>query len=1153
METHRYRISTKNLTILLLVLGAAGFAVFLLLFDRSSPEAAIDFRVDRGEAAKIAESFARQRKAKLGQKTKVTIFTGDRDAMTYMERTVGLPKANRLASDKVTVWTWRTRWFEPLQPSEFEVWVSPAGKVVGFERKVAEDAPGARLSRGDALMTAELFVTGVMKQSLSGWHLATETAIERPKRLDHFFEWKKTGFKIGEADLRISVTVQGKRVGEYKQWLKVPEAWARDFEAENRRGEYTAMAAEILSLGIVAGVIVVFLLALRRREVNPKPYIIVGAVVGIATVVSSLNGYPIDLFGFDTTQELGSYAIDFVRWAIMQGLVLMAAVALIGTAGDAVYRKFLKDKIPLPLLLSGRGLRSREFASAAGIGYAVCFIHLGYVTLFYLFGSKVGVWSPAETTYDNSVATLLPWIYPLTVGLSAAVLEEFMFRFFAISFLRRYLRSNFLAILIPAVIWAFMHCNYPQQPFFIRGLEITLPGLLFGYVMIRYGVLATIVSHYVFNALQGSLLLLRSSSPYLIVSGAIVVALMLIPLIPAVVSLARRRRLIETSEFIEEARAEEAEPSAAAPERPVPTPSQVAWARQRAEARLSTPWLVIVGIVGAVGLATFILVPPKGLGDWARIEMTREDAREVAHTYLRVQGISTEGFSNVTYFVDTLPGYAADYIAETEGVKRANEVLQKDVGMAFWQSRWFRPGHKEEYLLQIKRCGALWSMTHTIPEDQAGPKLGEGEARKIALRYLRQRGDVKLSEWRELPAERVERPNRTDHVFTWEKKGWKIGDARLRMQLAVQGGEPTDFVRYVKLPEKWVRDRERTPTWGAALSAPSPFVALLFCGFAFAYFVGHFIKREIRWKQAAVLGAVMAALTLVLGINSLSTFYAGYNTISPVGLYTGLGAAWLGILVIGVFIGATLLAGFADAAFRRVYPDAKAPLDWFGDLGAGRLTRREIGEAAVVGFSVFLIAAALAIVIMNTGLLTEELGGGKAEHGPEIESLVPSGLDTFAPAVSVVVEGIAGSFWGGLLVVAAAIVVWRLLKRPLRIYLVFLAVMAVIGASFERDAGPYLEGLVFAAVAGPIAYYLLRSLFGLNALKWAMLFYAGALLWPGIALMRQDNIFFVASGWIAIGMAAVPFVVYALFAHGGGYDDRGAVLEPQESDAPGLS
>ena len=31
--------------------------------------------------------------------------------------------------------------------------------------------------------------------------------------------------------------------------------------------------------------------------------------------------------------------------------------------------------------------------------------------------------------------------------------------------------------------------------------------------------------------------------------------------------------------------------------------------------------IVIVGIVGAVGLATFIVVPPKGLGDWAKIAL----------------------------------------------------------------------------------------------------------------------------------------------------------------------------------------------------------------------------------------------------------------------------------------------------------------------------------------------------------------------------------------------------------------------------------------------------------------------------------------------------------------------------------------------------
>jgi hypothetical protein len=38
-----------------------------------------------------------------------------------------------------------------------------------------------------------------------------------------------------------------------------------------------------------------------------------------------------------------------------------------------------------------------------------------------------------------------------------------------------------------AMIWAFMHSSYAQQPAYARGVELTIVGLFYGYIMRRYG------------------------------------------------------------------------------------------------------------------------------------------------------------------------------------------------------------------------------------------------------------------------------------------------------------------------------------------------------------------------------------------------------------------------------------------------------------------------------------------------------------------------------------------------------------------------------------------------------------------------------------------------------------------------------------------
>jgi len=79
-------------------------------------------------------------------------------------------------------------------------------------------------------------------------------------------------------------------------------------------------------------------------------------------------------------------------------------------------------------------------------------------------------------------------------------------------------------------MWSFLHSNYPQEPAYIRGIEIGLIGIVAGLVMLRWGILATLIWHYTVDATLGSLLLLRSASPYLRISGALVAGAALIPL-----------------------------------------------------------------------------------------------------------------------------------------------------------------------------------------------------------------------------------------------------------------------------------------------------------------------------------------------------------------------------------------------------------------------------------------------------------------------------------------------------------------------------------------------------------------------------------------------------------------------------------------------
>src|SRR5205814_10098079 len=114
------------------------------------------------------------------------------------------------------------------------------------------------------------------------------------------------------------------------------------------------------------------------------------------------------------------------------------------------------------------------------------------------------------------------------------------FRRFAIPFLSKLVKSTLVALVLAGFIWGFGHSNYPQQPFYIRGVEVGIGGIALGIVMLRWGILPTLVWHYSVDAMYSAMLLLRSQNLYLKWSGATAAGIVVLPVIAALVMYWRR-------------------------------------------------------------------------------------------------------------------------------------------------------------------------------------------------------------------------------------------------------------------------------------------------------------------------------------------------------------------------------------------------------------------------------------------------------------------------------------------------------------------------------------------------------------------------------------------------------------------------------------
>jgi hypothetical protein len=525
--------------LLWIVVAVVGLAAFVGFYDRAFPTAAVDLRVTRQEAKSLAQEYLKGRDFQLEGYRSAVLFDSDDLGAIYMQHELGLPKANELARREVPVYFWAARWFRPLQKEEYRVRISPDGRILGFTRLLEEDAPGANLEQEEARKLAEEFLK---QQGIDlAQYESVEASSERLKeRTDHTFVWKRKDFQAAEAELRLRVVVQGDQIGSYGPFLKVPEDFERAYAREQSVGTLVTVAMVlVLTLALAIGALVIFMRAYKAGELRWRFALGIAAVLLVLLIAGTFNGLPLLEYQHQTEMDYATFLGLTLAVTLVVTLIYGLWILLKGGAGEYLTRQLYPRSLQtLNDLLQRRF--TREVALSSLRGYALAFGFLGYLVLFYLIGQRfLGIWLPAEGPYTNILNTAAPFLYPLLVGLTAAVTEEFAYRFFAIPFLKRYVRWTFLALLIPAVIWAFAHASYPVSPVYVRGIELTIAGLVFGYCFIRYDLWTVLVAHYGINALIVGLPLLQSGNAYFQISGIVVIALGLVPALLALPGLRR--------------------------------------------------------------------------------------------------------------------------------------------------------------------------------------------------------------------------------------------------------------------------------------------------------------------------------------------------------------------------------------------------------------------------------------------------------------------------------------------------------------------------------------------------------------------------------------------------------------------------------------
>jgi membrane protease YdiL (CAAX protease family) len=1153
------KLTARDLRVLALWLlaGVIGAAVAFQFFFQAFPEASVDFRVTRTQAVSTARDFlAAQGFAMEGYESSV-VFQLDDNAKTYLEREVGLAVANRLMAAEINVWWWDVRFFRPQQQEEFRVQVDPSGRVVGMRHVIEEARAGEKLDGEAARAAAEALLREWLRTNLTSFEYLPGEAnsTERPNRRDWSFTWERRIPTLVELDkdapYRMRITVQGGQADGYDEFLKVPEAWERDFRKLRSSNEFFQILAQVPFAFLLGAVFLKLYTLGRQGLVKWRGALLLGLVMTALFFLMNVNSWPLARHGYDTNSSYAGFLVQSLAFALLAGIGAALLVTLPVAGGEPLYRADYPGLLRLGAPFARRswlaGLRSKEFFRATVIGLALAAAHIGFVVAFYLLGKQIGFWAPQDIRYTDAVSTALPWIYPLAISLYAATSEEFIFRLFAIPLLMRATKSKFIAIVLPAFVWGFLHSAYPQQPGWVRGVEVGLIGVGAGWVMLRWGILATLVWHYTVDALLIGLFLLRSENLYFQLSGWVVVALTLFPLIFATAAYALRGRFdAEPSLF------NAAEPVVVPQEEPGEAPRK---AGGPAEAAVETPYraataggasvapraaaayepvnahlLAVLLVIGVFGMGAAIRWQPERIGDYARFSLNAGEAKSRAREILRERGVDPDRFRSAASIAGTTSGVKNEFLRRAIGLAETNRLYRERVPSVFWRVRYFRDAEKEEYHVILHPDGGLHAVHHLLDEAAPGASLTKEEAQARAAAWLRDENKLDLALWKLVEAESTKQPKRTDHVLTWEELapitparegGAGAGAteaAHVRVELKVQGDEVSGYRIFVKIPEQWERAQtEQTLERIAYLVLRIVF----FLGLAITVLVVFFRnlkQQKIPWRRCAMWALGGAAAILVVYAASFEKVIAAvYTTEFPYQRFLAILAIGQFFGVMGVFSGLILLFGLGWFFLARRFGPEQLPA-WRGMPPA---YYRDALLLALGG------TGALALLGQLDGLL-DRLWPTAAR---ELAAFAPEHLDLLFPAAGTLAGAVdSGLFTAGMVALGAGFIAWvgqstatpqsnRLLQAGL---LLLLALLLVGSWGSPADFAKNFLARLITLVA---IWWGVARVFRFNLLAYFLLGVLGAVATGGRELIEQGDAFLRLQGYIVLAGGLVALAV----------------------------
>lgn len=336
-------------------------------------------------------------------------------------------------------------------------------------------------------------------------------------------------------------------------------------------------------------------------------------------------------------------------------------------------------------------------------------------------------------------------------------------------------------------------------------------------------------------------------------------------------------------------------------------------------------WWLIAGIIG---LCIFIKYYNQSfIYPSVNFKINKTEAESVALKLLKEMKIADiQSYDKASIFSTDVE--SSFYLQRYYSIQKVNELANKQIPVWYWEIRWFKPLTKKEYVVCIEPSGKIKRVFCQLEEDDKGENLSLAKASLIANQFLDRQG-IDLSAYKLIQSSTQKQKNRTDHSFIWERKGFKLKEATFKITIGILGNTIGEYNRYLKIPEKVIREYEKQKTQGMFLSLITYiFIFLLYVG-AIIVLMVKFKNNDLRWRFLIPILGIMVIALLMDQINKIGVSKFTYQTEIDVMIFwsTKIIETIIGITIGGLLIFLTGSTG--DSLSREVFKGIPSPSEIF--------------------------------------------------------------------------------------------------------------------------------------------------------------------------------------------------------------------------------